>query len=103
MSSILLLLIIPRFVDFGSSPCFLGLWELASTTARVNQLKEAYAQFVKLYSADLSLPGPYLEARSTTTFDSSKDAPMSVGKTGYEGHVNFNYPISMFAAMHLLS
>ena len=56
---------------------------------------------MKLYSADLSLPGPYLEARSTTTFDSSKDAPISVGKTGYEAHVNFKYPISTFAAMHL--
>ncbi|KAI0812731.1 MAC/Perforin domain-containing protein [Irpex lacteus] len=56
----------PEFVDFGSSPCLVGLWELASTPARRDELEKAYAQYVEEYKADLEMPGPYLKARLTT-------------------------------------
>ncbi|KAI0091170.1 hypothetical protein BDY19DRAFT_686686 [Irpex rosettiformis] len=93
----------PEFVDFGSLPCFVGLWEFASTQARRDALKNAYAQFVKLYTADLTLPGPYLEARSTTNFDDSKNAPISVGSTGYEGNIIIKYPVARSDGFYLLS
>ncbi|KAI0088021.1 MAC/Perforin domain-containing protein [Irpex rosettiformis] len=56
----------PEFVDFGSSPCFIGIWELASTEKRRNDLEAAYKQYVKDYKANLELPGPYLRVRRTT-------------------------------------
>ncbi|KAI0766732.1 hypothetical protein BC629DRAFT_1596249 [Irpex lacteus] len=40
----------PEFVDFGSLPCFVGLWELTTNQTRQKQLKDGYAQFVKLYT-----------------------------------------------------
>ncbi|KAI0091169.1 hypothetical protein BDY19DRAFT_934228 [Irpex rosettiformis] len=93
----------PEFVDFGSLPCFVGLWEFASTQARRDALKNAYAQFVKLYTADLTLPGPYLEARLTTNFDDSKNAPISVGSTGYEGHIIIKYPTTRSDGFYFVS
>lgn len=59
------LTVIFRFVEFGSTPAFVGLWEFASTPQRRTVLQQAYAQFIQLYAADLSLPGPYLRARLT--------------------------------------
>ena len=60
------LTVIFRFVEFGSTPAFVGLWEFASTPPRRTALQQAYAQFVQLYAADLSLPAPYLRARLTS-------------------------------------
>lgn len=81
-----------RFVDFGSLPAFVGIWELASTPARRNTLQQAYAQFVQLYTADLSLPGPYLHARLTDAIDPSKEATIAVGDVGH--YVAFYFPAS---------
>ncbi|KAI0341931.1 hypothetical protein BDW22DRAFT_219508 [Trametopsis cervina] len=80
----------PEFVDFGSDPCFTGLWEFASTPERQQTLKNAYPQFIKLYSKDLELPGPYLEARLTSTFDDSQNAYISLKDN--TGHVTLKYP-----------
>ncbi|KAI0341969.1 hypothetical protein BDW22DRAFT_223056 [Trametopsis cervina] len=42
----------PEFVEFGSEPCFSGIWELASTKERQETLKNAYPTFVRQYSHD---------------------------------------------------
>jgi hypothetical protein len=52
-----------RFVDFGSLPCFTGIWEFATTQARRDVLQNAYTQFVSTYTADLGFPGPYVQVR----------------------------------------
>ncbi|KAK0214481.1 MAC/Perforin domain-containing protein [Armillaria fumosa] len=53
----------PAFVDFGGTPAFTALYQLASTKARQDVLKEAYATYCKNYAASLIIPGPYLRAR----------------------------------------
>jgi hypothetical protein len=67
-----------RFVDFGPAPIFIGIWEFATTQARRTVLQQAYAKFVQLYTADLTLPGPYLQARNTSNFN-DRQISMSVG------------------------
>ncbi|KAI0683226.1 hypothetical protein BC835DRAFT_1423503 [Cytidiella melzeri] len=64
----------PEFVEFGSLPCFQGIWELAPTRERRQELQEAFPVYVKLYSRDLQLPGPYVEARLSRAFDEEKNA-----------------------------
>lgn len=81
-----------RFVDFASLPCFTGIWEFATTPARRNALQQAYAQFVKLYTADLTLPGPYLQARDTDNVDATKQAGMTVGSSS--GYLYVDFPTS---------
>ncbi|KAK0481282.1 MAC/Perforin domain-containing protein [Armillaria novae-zelandiae] len=53
----------PAFVDFGTTPAFTALYQLASTKARQDELKEAYATYCQNYSTSLIVPGPYLRAR----------------------------------------
>ncbi|KAK0502049.1 MAC/Perforin domain-containing protein [Armillaria luteobubalina] len=53
----------PAFVDFGGTPAFTALYQLASTKARQDELKDAYATYCKNYSTSLIVPGPYLRAR----------------------------------------
>ncbi|KAI0696241.1 hypothetical protein BC835DRAFT_1414356 [Cytidiella melzeri] len=48
----------PEFVDFGSLPCFVGIWEFATT-----------------------------QARRDDNFDDNKEARMSVGPGGNSGHI----------------
>jgi hypothetical protein len=79
-------------VDFASVPTFTGIWEFATTQARRNVLQQAYAQFVQLYTADLSLPGPYVQARSSDNVDPSKQAGMTVGDGN--GHITIDFPTS---------
>ncbi|KAK0187423.1 MAC/Perforin domain-containing protein [Armillaria mellea] len=55
----------PAFVDFGGTPAFTALYQLASTKARQDELKDAYATYCKNYSTSLMIPGPYLRARFT--------------------------------------
>ncbi len=82
----------PRFVDFGSLPCFIGIWEFASTQERRDTLKTAFAQFVKLYTQDLSLSGPYLHARSNNSLLDTNRAQISVGSTGKAGFMTIHSP-----------
>ncbi|KAI0685524.1 hypothetical protein BC835DRAFT_1421168 [Cytidiella melzeri] len=79
----------PDFVEFGSLPCLTGLWELASTPERRGVLQKAYAQFVTLYTQDLAIPGPFLRARLTQDFDSSKVASMTIDGGSY---INYQFP-----------
>ncbi|KAK0502088.1 hypothetical protein EDD18DRAFT_1426653 [Armillaria luteobubalina] len=74
----------PAFVDFGGIPAFTALYQLASTKARQDELKDAYATYCKNYSTSLIIPGPYLRARlvksnpsvaSFTTTDSRQGKP----------------------------
>ena len=82
-----------RFIDFGSLPCFIALSDLASTETRRKALREGYAQYVKLYTKDLELPGPYLRSRHTTDYDKNLDRGVFVGE--YEaGLVTLKYPTS---------
>ncbi|KAI0341925.1 hypothetical protein BDW22DRAFT_1345703 [Trametopsis cervina] len=91
----------PEFVDFGSDPCFTGLWELASTAERTQTLKNAFPQFIKLYAKDLELPGPYLEARLTSTFDYNQNAYISVSHN--TGHVTLMYPPARSDSWYMIS
>ncbi|KAI0700905.1 MAC/Perforin domain-containing protein [Cytidiella melzeri] len=68
----------PAFVEFGSLPCFTGIWELSDDKDRRETLQKAYANYVKLYAQELELPGPYVEARLNTNYDDKKDAYMTV-------------------------
>ena len=72
-----------RFVEFGSTPAFVGLWEFASTPQRRTVLQQAYAEFIRLYTADLSLPGPYLRARLAGATDPNQRPTLryTVGNT----------------------
>jgi hypothetical protein len=67
-----------RFVDFGPTPIFVGIWEFATTQARRTQLQQAFPKFVQLYAADLSIPGPYLQARNTKNFNDNRRVWMNV-------------------------
>jgi hypothetical protein len=81
-----------RFVEFGSMPCFVGLWELATQPDRRKVLQDAYTVFVNTYTQDLELPGPYLRARFTTNIDETKNAYMSIKQ--HSAHVYLNFPRS---------
>jgi hypothetical protein len=70
-----------RFVEFGSKPAFLGIWELAATPDRRDELYNVLKQYAKLYAQNLELPGPYLTVRSTNDFDDDKNMPIKT-KTG---------------------
>jgi hypothetical protein len=83
---------IHRFVEFGSSPAFIGLWELAATPERRDKLYHAHKRYVELYAQNLSVPGPYLTARLTNDFDASKDTMMSVENN--ELYVVMKFPTS---------
>jgi hypothetical protein len=78
-----------RFVDFGSKPCFVGLWELATKPERRKVLQDAYTVFVNTYATDLELPGPYLRARFTANIDEAKTAYMSINRNTQYLHLNF--------------
>ncbi|PBK73954.1 hypothetical protein ARMSODRAFT_1014280 [Armillaria solidipes] len=53
----------PAVVEFGGTPAFIALYQLALTKARQDELKEAYAMYCKNCSRSLIIPGPYLRAR----------------------------------------
>ncbi|KAI0696461.1 MAC/Perforin domain-containing protein [Cytidiella melzeri] len=93
----------PEFVDFGSLPCFVGIWEFATSQARRDELQRAYAQFVTLYTQDLSMPGPYLHARLSDNFDDNKDACLSVGTDGESGHVVLKFPTTRSDGWYFIS
>ncbi|KAI0685525.1 hypothetical protein BC835DRAFT_516999 [Cytidiella melzeri] len=79
----------PEFVDFGSLPCFTGLWEFASTPERRTALQQAYTQFVMLYAQDLTVPGPFLRARLTQDVNDSQDAFVKLDGGGI---VTYTFP-----------
>lgn len=81
-----------RFVDFGSNSSFVGLWDLASTPERRDDLLKAYPTFLRLHSRDLSLPGPYIHARTSNNFDEKKQAYMTTSP-GF--HIKIKFPPSM--------
>jgi hypothetical protein len=84
--------LVRRFVDFGSMPCFIGLWELAKDPERQKVLQDAYTVFCNTYAANLELPGPYLRARFTENTDDTMDAWMTVNQDF--GTVRFRFPKS---------
>ncbi|KAI0090304.1 hypothetical protein BDY19DRAFT_764796 [Irpex rosettiformis] len=79
----------PEFVEFGRMPSFIGLWELASTQARQDQLREAYALFVKTYARNYDPPGPYLHARLNQNFDAYEGA---IFYTAYNEYITIRFP-----------
>ncbi|KAI0684450.1 MAC/Perforin domain-containing protein [Cytidiella melzeri] len=91
----------PVFVDFGSLPCFTGLWEFASTPERRDVLQKAYAQFVTLYAQDLTAHGPFLRARLTQDFDSSKSADVTVVDIGH--FIKYNFPRNLASGWYYIS
>ncbi|KAI0684446.1 hypothetical protein BC835DRAFT_637235 [Cytidiella melzeri] len=68
----------PQFVDFGPHPCLTGLWEFATTPERQQELRDAFDEVGRLYAQELALPGPFLKARLTYDFDSSKDVNVAI-------------------------
>lgn len=52
-----------RFIDFGLEP-FIPLWELAASSERRAQLKDALKAYYEAYKPDLGVNGPYLEVRT---------------------------------------
>ncbi|KAI0682376.1 hypothetical protein BC835DRAFT_1424502 [Cytidiella melzeri] len=89
----------PDFVDFGPLPCFVGIWELATTQARRDALQTAYTQFTTYYTQDLSLPGPYLHARQSEDFDGEEDAFMGIGI----GHIVIKFPATRTDGWYFIS
>jgi hypothetical protein len=87
-----------RFIDFGSLPCFTGIWEFATTQARRDELQSAYTQFVATYTADLGFPGPYVQARSD--LDSAFAGPLKFPGMGIPGpnnnYIRIYFPASKF-------
>ncbi|KAI0693082.1 hypothetical protein BC835DRAFT_1416168 [Cytidiella melzeri] len=79
----------PEFVDFGSFPCLIGLWDFASTTDRCNVLKEAYKTYVAQYTPDLGVNGPYLSARITYNLNEEKDAYIVCSDTSW---ITYKFP-----------
>lgn len=90
----MLLMFIFRFVEFGSLPTFVGIWEFASTPQRRTTLQQAYAQFIQLYATDLSLPGPYLRARLTDAIDASQQATFLYTTGSSRWGLNIRFPTS---------
>ncbi|KAI0086753.1 hypothetical protein BDY19DRAFT_958469 [Irpex rosettiformis] len=83
----------PEFVEFGRMPCFIGLWDLASTKSRQDVLRRAYAQFVTQYAKNLELPGPYIHARLSQSFDHTKSANFITRSDGmYFKYVEILFP-----------
>lgn len=81
-----------RFIDFGSLPCFIALSELASTETRRQALRKGYTQYLKLYTKDLELPGPYLSARSTKEYNLNLNSGAWV--VGPLDSISISYPVS---------
>ncbi|KAI0341912.1 hypothetical protein BDW22DRAFT_1429431 [Trametopsis cervina] len=80
----------PEFVELGSRTSFRGIWELATTKDRQDALKDACAGFVQLAAKDLSIHGPFVEARLSNSFDYSINAYISVNNN--TGHIALMYP-----------
>ncbi|OBZ74161.1 hypothetical protein A0H81_06203 [Grifola frondosa] len=57
------------FVDFGSIPGFVPLWQLASTTSRQNVLKDAYGQYCRDFVPQFQISGPYLRLTPVKSLD----------------------------------
>ena len=92
-----------RFIDFGAPPCFIGLWELASSQSRRNELEAAYTQFVQDYKTDLESPGPYLTVRMTTDMeDSATIAAGNANEIASLKAVALQFPPSKPSLSHVL-
>ena len=92
-----------RFIDFGAPPCFIGLWELASSQSRRDELEAAYKQFVQDYKTDLESPGPYLTVRMTTDMeDSATIAAGNANEIASLKAVALQFPPSKPSLSHVL-
>ncbi|KAI0690009.1 hypothetical protein BC835DRAFT_1308110 [Cytidiella melzeri] len=78
----------PEFVDFGSFPCLIGLWDFASTPDRCNVLREAYKTYVATYTPDLGITGPYIWARISYDLPERKNAYAAVSN----GWITYKFP-----------
>ncbi|OBZ73729.1 hypothetical protein A0H81_06231 [Grifola frondosa] len=59
------------FVDFGSTPAFVPLWQLASTAGRQNVLRDAYDRYCRDFVPEIQIKGPYLHVTPVRCLDAS--------------------------------